>query len=57
MVLTLEQIPRSQNEEADKIARIAPSGGFDPDVPLECLNVPSIQNLEVNLIEAEQVKS
>lgn len=50
----LEQVPRLQNEEADRLARITSSGESDPSVPLKVLDSPSIQSLEVNQAEHEE---
>lgn len=49
----LERVLRLQNEEADRLARIASSGEPDQRVPLEVLDSPSILNPEVDQTEHE----
>ncbi|GFY99518.1 hypothetical protein Acr_13g0009180 [Actinidia rufa] len=48
-----ERIPRSQNEEADRLARIATSQEDDPGVPIEVLDSPSIQSPDMYQVEQE----
>ena len=47
----LQRIPRLENEEADRLARIASSEQFNPKVPLETLDSPSIQTPKVNALQ------
>lgn len=44
----LERVPRQQNKEAGRLARVASSQEEDPGIPMELLESPSIQSPEIH---------
>ena len=51
--VVLQRIPCLENEEVDRLARIASSEQLDPEVPFVTLNSPRIQTLEVNVLQTQ----
>lgn len=51
--VVLQRIPRLENEEADRLARIASSERLVLEVPLKTLDSPSIRTPEVNVLQTQ----